>query len=60
MDYIFRWMELRFLSGKQQVSLFYVANDGKEPVKGQNQDSAGGSGFLQDQREIEALGETRK
>jgi ribonucleoside-diphosphate reductase alpha chain len=60
MDYIFRWMELRFLSGKHQVSLFCVANDGKEPVKGQNQDSAGGSGFLQDQHEMEALGETRQ
>jgi ribonucleoside-diphosphate reductase alpha chain len=49
MDYIFRWMELRFLSGKPQVSLFCLANNGKEPVKEQNPDSAGGSGFLQDQ-----------
>ena len=60
MDYIFRWMELRFLSGKQQVSLFCVANDGKEPVKVPNSDSAGGSGFLQDQHEMEAPGETRQ
>ena len=60
MDYIFRWMELRFLSGKQRVSLFCVANDGKEPVKGPNPDSAGGSGFLQDQHETEATGETRQ
>src|SRR5580704_6886765 len=59
-DYIFRWMELRFLSGKQQVSLFCVANDGKEPVKVPNSDSAGGSGFLQDQHEMEAPGETRQ
>jgi ribonucleoside-diphosphate reductase alpha chain len=60
MDYIFRWMELRFPSGKQQVSLFCVANDGKEPVKVPNSDSAGGSGFLQDQHEMEAPGETRQ
>ena len=60
MDYIFRWMEMRFLSGKRQVSLFCVANDGKEPVKGPNPDSAGGSGFLQDQHEVEAMGETRQ
>ena len=60
MDYIFRWMELRFLTGKQQLSLFCVANDGKEPVKGPNPDSAGGSGFLQDQHEMEAPEETRQ
>jgi ribonucleoside-diphosphate reductase alpha chain len=60
MDYIFRWMELRFLSGRQQVSLFCAANDGKEPAKGPNPDSAGGSVFLQDQHEMEGLGETRQ
>jgi ribonucleoside-diphosphate reductase alpha chain len=48
MDYIFRWMELRFLSGKQQVSLFCVANDGKEAAEKPKPDSAGGSEFLQD------------
>ena len=60
MDYIFRWMELRFLPGKQQESHFCVANDGNEPVKEPNPGSAGGSGVLQDQHEMEAPGETRQ
>ena len=58
MDYIFRWMELRFLCGKQQLSLFGGANDGKETEVEPKQDSAGGSGFHQDHHEMEALGET--
>src|SRR6202051_3538795 len=40
MDYIFRWMELRFLSGKQQASLFCVANDAEEPATDPKPDSA--------------------
>ena len=30
MDYIFRWIELRFLSGKQQLPPFCAVNDGRE------------------------------
>ena len=58
MDYIFRWMELRFLSGKQQLSLFYVANDGKEIAR--RPDSADGSSLLQSDRENRSPGETRE
>jgi ribonucleoside-diphosphate reductase alpha chain len=51
MDYIFRWMESRFLSGKEQTSLFCVANDAEEPAKDPKRDSATAQvAFKSDQR----------
>ena len=51
MDYIFRWMEMRFLSGKQ-FSLFCVTNDSEEAAKDPKPDSAGGSRFFQDHHQM--------
>jgi hypothetical protein len=52
MDYIFRWIELRFLLGKQ-FSLFCLANDGKEIAKEPKPDSRDGSTFFQRDHEME-------
>jgi hypothetical protein len=58
MDYIFRWIELRFLSGKQQLSLFCSANDGKETAEESKPDSRAGSKFFQSEHEMESIGRT--
>jgi ribonucleoside-diphosphate reductase alpha chain len=56
MDYIFRWMESRFLSGKQQVSLFCVANDAEEAAKDLKPDSAAAQASFKSDHEMEAPG----
>ena len=51
MDYLFRWMELRFLSGKQRPLFVAKAADGESTGSESNQVPASLSPFLQDSNE---------
>jgi len=48
MDYLFRWMELRFLSGKQLPLFVATAADGESTGSASNQASSSVSQFRQD------------
>ena len=51
MDYLFRWMELRFLSGRQ-LPLFDLAGAQKNADREPNQAPASVSRFLHDAYEV--------
>ena len=52
MDYLFRWMELRFLSGKQLALFVAQTADGKTAGESQTKQLASFSQFLHESYEV--------